>query len=381
MPQNKDSLRTDLINALSTAQHLLSKASFSIKENLNLLEPIKIMPFYGFGNDNYVFLKGRVLEKEKMKDEPDAETVIEHLGDMYKRYASDEIPHIRLRAEFAGKVQEVKTDSEGYFEVEFRFDQPINYRKAGQKVKLGLLEQKTKDDIREAESHIFVPGKDAEFGIISDIDDTVLISQITDFFAEWRLKLMKDASQRHPFPGIAAFLRALKKGSDGKGDNPLFFVSGSEWNLFDLLIKFFRYHDIPVGPLFLRDKGTRLDKGKLETSQQEYKLKKIRHILETYPHLKFICIGDSGEHDPKSYKKIEEEYPGQVIGVYIRDVSPHKRDREVEKVKDELLKEDVEMFYAEETFSAARHALQMGWINKDQLDDVRESCKKESEGT
>lgn len=379
MSDEKNKLKKNLFEAISQAEHLFSKEKYKLKESFDLLQPIRIIPFYGFGSDTYVFLKGRVLEKEKIKEEPDGKTVVQHIGEMYHRYASDEIPHLPLKAEFAGQVQEVKTDSEGYFELEFRFQESVDYGKEGKKVKLRLLEQKTGEDEMEAEAYIFVPGKDAEFGIISDIDDTVLVSKVTDFLAEWKLKLMEDASQRHPFPGIAAFLSALEKGSDGKENNPLFYVSGSPWNLFDLLIKFFEYHNIPVGPLLLRDKGTRFDKGKLETGQQEYKLKKIRHILETYPHLKFICIGDSGEHDASSYQEIQKEYPGQLLGVYIRDVSPNKRDREIRKIERSF--EDAEFFYAGESFSAARHALKMGWINKDQLDAVREESKKDSEAS
>lgn len=367
-----------LLEALSQAEHQISRAKFRLKDHLNLFDPIKIMPFYGFGSEHYVFLKGRVLEKEKMQENPDGESTFEHLKDTYKRYASDEIPQINLMASFAGRQKKLTTDSEGFFEVEFEFEKPINYAKEGQKVQLELLEHKTNHDIPSAEGFIFVPGKDAEFGIISDIDDTILVSRVTHFFAELRLKLMQDATQRHPFPGIAAFLNALQKGADGKGDNPIFFVSGSEWNLFDLLIHFFNYNNIPGGPLLLRDKGTRLDKGKLETGQRAYKKEKIRHILKTYPTMKFICIGDSGEHDPETYRKIQKEFPKQLIGVYIRDVSQDQRDEEVQRIKKEVEQDGAQMLEATETFTAARHALGMGWINKDQLDKVRQSCEEDS---
>lgn len=378
MANSKENLKKELLSALSKAEGFLSKTKFNFKDRFDLLEPIRIVPFYGFGSENYVFLKGRVLEKEKMQEGGNGESTLQHLKDTYRRYESDEIPGIKLEAEFAGKRKELTTDSEGFFEVELKFDKKIDYAKAGQKIKLRLLEQKTENDNEEAEGFIFVPGDKAEFGVISDIDDTVLVSHVGQFFESLRLKLMDDATQRHPFSGIAAFLQALKKGSDGKGDNPLFYVSGSEWNLYDVLINFLRYHDIPQGPLLLRDKGTRLDSGSLETSQREYKQEKIRHILETYPNLKFICIGDSGEHDPETYKKIQEQYPGQLIGVYIRDVTQQSRDHEVQEIKKAVEQQGAEMLLVEETFPAARHALGMDWINKDQLGAVREDTAKDS---
>ncbi|MDX5346497.1 MAG: App1 family protein, partial [Hymenobacteraceae bacterium] len=155
--------------------------------------------------------------------------------------------------------------------------------------------------------------------------------------------------------------------------------SGSEWNLFDLLVHFFRYHDIPEGPLLLRDKGTRFDRGEFETSEEEYKREKIRHILDTYPNLNFICIGDSGEHDPEIYLKTVEEYPDRILGIYIRDVSPDKRDKEVHEIARKVKEKGTEMVLSEETLTAAKHAYKMNWINKDQLSDVQKECEKDEE--
>lgn len=375
----KSEIKEKLMLALSQIEDGFAKGKFAVKEKFNLLEPIKIQPYYGFGSDHYVFIKGRVLEEEGVKEKKEGGSTFEHLKDTYKRYESDEIPHIKISAEFAGQRQEMKTDDEGFFEFEFRFDEPVDYEEHGKKIKFRLLETKTDEDQRQAEGRIFVPDKNAEFGIISDIDDTVLISKITHFLAKLKLMLLKDSSERSPFPGIAAFLRALRKGHDGNGYNPVFFVSGSEWNLFDLLINFFKYHDIPEGPLFLKDKGTRSGEGDLKTVEKEYKREKIRHILQTFPEMKFICIGDSGQEDPEIYQKVRKEFPSQIIGIYIRDVTPDKRDKEVHKIKEEVEEKGTEMLLVEDTYSAAQHAQKMKWINQDQLSEIKEACKEDKE--
>jgi phosphatidate phosphatase APP1 len=372
-------IKEKLLSALTQAEHSLSKAKFKIKDKLQVLEPIKIMPYYGFGNENYVYLKGRVLEDEKIQDDQDVDSPLTHLKNTYKRYESDEIPGIKLTATFAGQEVEVETDEEGYFDLEFRTDQAIDYATTGNKIRLKLQERKTDGDVLEAEGFVYAPGKDVEFGIISDIDDTVLVSNVTHFLGRLKLMLMKNATERSPFPGIAGFLRALCKGSDGQGQNPLFFVSGSEWNLFDLLISFFRSHNIPEGPLLLRDKGTSFDRGDFETSEQEYKQEKIRHILNTYPSLRFICIGDSGQHDPEIYQKVAAEYPGRILGIYIRDVSPDQRDQEVRQIAARLQEQGTEMLLAGETVEAAKHALKMGWINENQLADIQQECEKDQQ--
>lgn len=377
MANNKSVIKENLTQALYRAEHWVTRTKLAVKEKFNLLEPIKILPFYGFGNDRYVFIKGRVMEEEKILDEPEDQTVKEHLKDTYKRYETDEIPNIKVKASFGGRTIETETDAEGFFEVEFKFEEPIDYKETGKVVHLELLETKTDEDQTTAEGQIFVPGADSEFGVISDIDDTVMVSRMNHFFEKLRIMLLQDASDRTPFPGIGAFLDALCLGSNGKGNNPLFYVSGSEWNLYDLLVNFMKYHDIPQGPLFLKDKG--LDSGKKETENLHYKRKIIRHILDTYPDLKFICIGDSGQHDPEVYENILKEYPDRLLGIYIRDVTPDKRDGEVKEIKKMINSKGTEMELLPDTFTAARHSLGMGWINKDQLDTIRKSCEKDTE--
>ncbi|HEV7349107.1 App1 family protein [Telluribacter sp.] len=371
-------VKEKLLAALALAEHSIAKAKFKVKDKLNLIDPIRIVPYYGFGNENYVYLKGRVLEDEKVKDDRESNNPATHLKNTFKRYESDEIPGIKLMASFAGQVKEVVTDEEGYFEVEFRTEDRVDYSKTGNKIQLKLLEQKTDNDVLEAEGYVFALGQEVEFGVISDIDDTVLVSNVTHFLGQLKLMLTKNATERSPFPGIAGFLRALGKGSDGQGQNPLFFVSGSEWNLFDLLINFFRSHDIPEGPLLLRDKGTKFDRGTLETSEEEYKQEKIRHILDTFPSLNFICIGDSGQLDSEIYRQMVEEYPGRILGIYIRDVSPDKRDAEVRSIAEQVKEMGTEMLLSADTLEAARHALQMGWINEEQLADIEQECEKDS---
>lgn len=377
---DKNEVKEKLLKAAAYVEQGFIKVKHEVKEKLHLLDPIMIMPYYGYGNDTCVYLKGRVMEKEKIKEKENGASKWRHLKNTYRRYESDEIPGIRLQASYGGQTMEVVTDNEGFFEVEFRFDQPIDYERTGDKIKLRLLETKTPHDLLEAEGTLFVPHKEASFGIISDIDDTVLVSNITHLLGKLRLMLLKDATERSPFPGIGAFLRALCDGyNNNKVSNPLFYVSGSEWNLFDLLVNFFKYHDIPEGPLFLRDKGTRFDKKDVAPSEQEYKHQQICRILDTFPHLQFICIGDSGQHDPEIYRQVVAEYPGRILGIYIRDVSGKSRDAEVGAIADEVKKEGTEMLLLPETLSAARHAEQMKWIDKEQLKHVEEACKNDDE--
>jgi phosphatidate phosphatase APP1 len=379
MAIGKSEIKERLLRAAAHLEHGFIGAKHAVKEKFGLLDPVMIMPYYGYGNDTCVFLKGRVIEKEKIKEKQEGASTLRHLKNTYRRYESDEIPGIRLEARYGGQTLALQTDDEGFFEAEFRFDQPIDYRQTGNKVQLRLLETKTDDDEVETEGTIFVPHPDVEFGIISDIDDTVLVSNITHALGKLKLMLLKDATERSPFPGIAAFLRALCAGCDDRVSNPLFYVSGSEWNLFDLLVNFFHYHDIPEGPLFLRDKGPRFDKPDVNPDTQAFKHDQIVRILDTFPRLQFICIGDSGQHDPEVYRQIVDQYPGRILGVYIRDVSEADRDAEVTRIAEEVKGKGTQMLLCAETLTAARHARQMQWINADQLAAIEAECQKDDQ--
>ena len=381
MAIGKSDIKEKLLKAAAYLEHGFIKTKHTLKEKLHDIDPVMIMPYYGYGNDTCVYLKGRVIEKEKIKAKDEGASKWRHLKNTYRRYESDEIPGIRLQASYGGKVTEVQTDDEGFFEIEFRFEHPVDYEKTGNKMKLKLLETITGHDEVDAEGTIFIPHKEAEFGIISDIDDTVLVSNITHLLGKLKLMLLKDAAERTPFPGIAAFLRALCSGYDDRFSNPLFYVSGSEWNLFDLLVNFFNYHDIPEGPLFLRDKGIRFDKPDAAPSEKEYKYSQICRILDTFPKLKFICIGDSGQHDPEIYQQVVKEYPDRILGIYIRDISGDDRDAEIDRITEDVKRTGTEMLLLNETLSAARHAQQMGWINKKQLADVEAECSEDDQKT
>src|SRR5205085_9883980 len=92
-----------------------------------------------------------------------------------------------------------------------------------------------------------VPTATAAFGVISDLDDTVIQSRVSNFLLAVRTIMLGNARTRLPFPGVAAFYDALEKGKDGKRSNPIFYVSSSPWNLHDLISEFIRLQEIPEG--------------------------------------------------------------------------------------------------------------------------------------
>jgi phosphatidate phosphatase APP1 len=165
---------------------------------------------------------------------------------------------------------------------------------------------------------------------------------------------------------VAAFYEALQRGADGREHNPIFYVSSSPWNIYDVLEDFLDVHGVPPGPLFLKDWSLGV-LGK----HRDHKLGIIRSLLETYPELPFVLIGDSGEEDPEIYRQAVREHPGRVRAIYIRDVTTAARDAEVRAIAKEVRALGVEMVLAPDTAVAAEHAASIGLIAPDAVSEIR----------
>jgi phosphatidate phosphatase APP1 len=227
---------------------------------------------------------------------------------------------------------------------------------------------------------IRVPTESPTFGIISDLDDTVIQSRITSFLQAMRTVMLGNARTRLPFPGVAAFYRALEQGGDGARLNPIFYVSSSPWNIHDIIADFMDIQRIPRGPINLRDWDIVLSA--LTSSRLgNFKEPVIRELLDLYPTLPFILIGDNSQKDPEIYRAILGRYPGRILAIYIRNVDQNpERSASVQALAKEVLAAGSTLVLADDTYAAAQHAAEQGWITKESLPAIREE-KKADEGT
>ena len=329
-------------------------------------DPIQIVPYRGFGTPDRFVIQGRVLQDEALPAAGEDDSAWKNLGNAWKRFESDEVPHARLRARGPGWERELAADEEGYYREHVEPPAPLASG-LWHDVELELVHPEP--GVR-ASGQVLIPPDDSEFGVISDIDDTVVETGVTQRLAMARTVFLHNAHTRLPFKGVAAFYEALVQGVREGGLNPIFFVSGSPWNLYDLLAEFMDLQKIPRGPILLRDFG--LDPRKLLKKETvAYKLGCIRPILDLYTGLNFILIGDSGEKDPEIYRQVVREYPGRILAIYIRQIGVGKhRDEQVLELAKEVRKEGVPMLLCEDTEAAAVHARECGWIRPDQIRNV-----------
>ncbi|MDQ3395141.1 MAG: DUF2183 domain-containing protein [Bacteroidota bacterium] len=365
--------------ALSKTGVFYANMRYRIKKAFGFLNPPMILPYIGFGNSKHIIVKGRVMEDKGIATPQEEDSIWENMVAMYKRYTSENIPHVCLNVKFHGEEKIVKTDENGYYSTFFHLSEPLSNEPLWHEVHLELLDKVVKGQkATRATGRILVPPKGIDFGIISDIDDTILVSKATDFKKKIRLMLLKNAYTRLPFKGVSAFYCALQKGSSGKEDNPIFYVSSSSWKLYDLLLDFCKVKKIPIGPFLLRN--SRLDQYKFISSiHKVHKMEKIENIIGTYKELKFILIGDSGQKDAEIYHQVVKDYPGRILAIYIRHVSTEVREAEISKISSQLSKQGIPLVLVKDTYEAAKHALANGYIHDSSIPEISTIIEKEEQ--
>lgn len=327
---------------------------------------VQICPYMTFANQTDVFVKGRVLHDRGIEAN-DTHTVWENIANMYKRFASTEIAGAKLRIRLNDTTLDLVSDEDGYFEGSIKLLSSLPSEELWHHPIIELLDAPVefRKPLR-ARARVMCCPSTAFYGVISDIDDTILTTHAQSLLRSAYTTFLQNAHSRLPFEGVAAFYEALQKGISGADGNPIFYVSSSPWNLYDMLVDFMKLNEIPRGPLFLKDYG--FTHGKLFSEGHDvHKPRAIRKILEAYPSMKFILIGDSGQKDPEIYAKVVKDHPDRILAIYIRDVSVEERDVEVKKISESLTGLNVEMIFAENSYEAARHAAEKGFIDPDML--------------
>ncbi|MDJ0836226.1 MAG: DUF2183 domain-containing protein [Acidobacteriota bacterium] len=349
---------------ISNWKKVLQGLSYVVEESVDRLvekvdltseKSIQVVPFTGYGTREAIQLTGRVLRDKGIRRARAGDSIPRNLWNMYKRFESDEVAGAKVAVSFEGAYQEVESDTEGYFHINLK---PEDFQPQDNIVPVHLALANDPNNTAEV-GKVLIPSPEAAFLVISDIDDTIMRTNATDLLEMFRNTLLKNARTRLPFEGVAEFYTALMHGSGDRPVNPIFYVSNSPWNLYDFLVDFMALNQIPEGPILLRDFG--LDQSKF-LKDDSHKDRQITRILETYPNLNAILIGDSGERDPEIYHRIALKYPDRIMAVYIRDVTSEEKDTVVKGFATNLAQRDIPMMLVPDTETAVSHARSKGWV-------------------
>ncbi len=326
-------------------------------------DPLQIVAFQSYGTPQRLYIRGRALEDESI--DLARKGFVPLLTNSWKRFETDEIRHAPLRIRLPDdRVFELTTDMEGYYLLDQQAQAldsltneegwvhfEMSYRE-------GQLSRPVLGENRFPGA-MLIPSATARYGVISDIDDTILQTGVTSYL-KWRVivnTLFKRAESRIPLSGAAELYHTLHKGTDGQAANPIFYVSHSPWNLYRYLELFLRRNQFPKGPILLRSMASFWRRKREDVPHKQHE---IVNILESYPKLSFVLIGDSGEKDADIYLDIARRYPGRIRAIYLRTVRHPGR---MKRVRNLIAHErTVPVLLAEKSREILSHARELGLL-------------------
>lgn len=297
--------------------------------------PRSILAYRSHGTATEAWVRGRVLGNKPQARALTTDGLCQTLRHTWNRWMTYESPGVNVRVCFEGEEQVVVTDKDGFFEA--RFERP-----GSAPANTTWLEATSHVQSADGELHatheILIPGANAERLIISDIDDTVIHTGATRFLTITRLTFFTGVHRRQVFPEVAQLYASMARVGDDPAGNPLFYVSSSAWNLYDLIERIFTLGLIPRGPLLFQQLGLANNRFVREPGHR-HKLVKVENLLATYPHLPAILIGDTGQHDARLYADAVKRNPGRIEAVYLREVTEDKgtpHDRMLREALEEM---------------------------------------------
>ena len=335
-------MRTTALASLSVAFLCLAAPAHGAKD-------IEIVIYGSYGTPEQIFTYGRVLEKKGRRKPKGDDSFWRNLKRVTRDLESDEVPNVELQLRLVDVVVSTKTDSEGLFEVvlkprEGRAFDPEELSEL--RIEIVGSRKKYRAEMAKTTPVLLLPGATA---IVSDIDDTVVRSEVTSPARLAHRILTRNAAQMEPIIGVAELYSKLSKSRERP--IPFFYLSGSPINFFRRLSVFLELHGFPAGPMFLKNLG-RTNADPLR-EQKEYKLKRLRVLAERLPGVRFILFGDSGEKDPEIYTTFRAEYPDRVRSIFIRRVETTPKAAPVPE----------NVVRTEDALEAARNLVRMGCLS------------------
>ncbi|WP_457098543.1 App1 family protein [Microbacterium sp. P5_E9] len=263
-----------------------------------------VMPLPGYGGVDWVRVLGRVMIVPPVK--PTGTGVYASVRG-WRSFVSVPIGFAQVSITVAGVTHEVVADRGGVIDTVI----PTRLEPGWQTLTMSV------EGAEPIESQVFIVGPDIRFGVVSDVDDTVMVTALPrPLLAAWN-SFVIDEHARQPVAGMAVLMERLTRENPG---SPVIYLSTGAWNVAPTLIRFLRRHLFPPGAVLLTDWGPTHDRW--FRSGMVHKLTNLRRLAQEFPQVKWLLVGDDGQHDDEIYTTFTREHPANVVGVAIRRLSP-----------------------------------------------------------
>lgn len=284
---------------------------------------ISVKVYHGYGHTNNLVVYGHAFRFKAKTKQNYSTNLFVNVVHLFKLFVVKPAAFTKVRLIFNGQVVNQKTEYDGFFKFEWKSETEVA---AGwHNVKVEALNFKD-EVLATGDGKIYVPHK-TQYAFISDIDDTVMVSHSAKIYKRLRQLFIKNPRTRKTFPGVKNHYQALANAhTEIDQPNPFFYVSSSEWNLYDYLVETFRFKKLPEGTFLLNQLKRWKSLFKTGKTGHEGKLIRVIRILEAFPEQKFVFFGDNSQQDPVIYQRITEKYSKNIIAVYIRNVRPSQTE-------------------------------------------------------
>ncbi|MCY7352637.1 MAG: DUF2183 domain-containing protein [Cytophagaceae bacterium] len=285
--------------------------------------------YRGYGHARQLLVQGHVLRRSPLPQKKYRKNTLVNTFAVLRLFFVRAYPAATVRLNWPGQALEAQTDPDGYFKFEWEPHQPLPPGWHPVEVELISGKARTGTVPTTGRGEILVPHP-THYACISDIDDTFLISYSATVWKKLYVLLTENAHSRMPFEGVVRHYQFLAGvGTTEKTPNAFFYVSSSEWNLYDYIREFSRKNGLPEGVYKLNRLKLLHQLLKTGGNSHHTKLERIARILDTFPAQKFILLGDDTQQDPTIYSTLVDRYPNRIRCVYLR----HRHDENQAKTQ------------------------------------------------
>ena len=319
-----------------------------------------IKVYNSFGNDQKIIVMGHVLKLSPMPRKTYRKNWITNFFSILRLFMVIPLSNAKIMIEWKGNIYYTQAEKDGFFRLEIFPEEALN---AGwQMVSVTLDENRPLSDIK-GHGHIYIPFA-SQYAFISDIDDTFLISHSSRLSKRLYVLLTKNARTRKPFEGVVNHYQLLATGTQpANQENPFFYVSGSEWNLYDLIVEFSAANQLPKGIFLLSQLKRLMSFWKSGQTGLTTKFVRITRIIESFPHVRFVLLGDDSQQDPVIYDSVVSHFPDRILAVYIRAVRQSNSEK-TQSIINEMESKGISCCYFKHSAEAVIHSKMIGLITE-----------------
>jgi phosphatidate phosphatase APP1 len=319
--------------------------------------------YHGYGTARLMTVFGHVFSLSPLPRKKYRQNFWTNTFALLRSFMVIRIPRASVRLHWGNRIYEAAAASDGFFRFEWKPETDIIPGVHKVRVEYYTAEDDNITILATGIGSVVVPYNN-QYAFVSDIDDTFLISHSSNLRRRLYVLLTKNAHSRKPFEGVVNHYKLLANAHTANTNlNPFFYVSSSEWNLYDFIKEFTRKNELPEGVYLLSQIKRLSEVWKTGATKHSTKFMRIARILEAYPDQKFVLLGDDSQQDPTIYAGIVKHFPGRISSVYLR----HVYDKNISNVQD-LIKNieaaGVTCCHFEHSKTAVEHSYKIGLIEK-----------------